>query len=78
MAGSSNDFFHRMTKEAMEELAGGDKGWREVESNVLILACFGMLYNHLASKISRPLWFFAGSVLAGVVWFIIGKVIGLD
>jgi len=72
-----NDFFHRMTREAMEELAGGKKGWREVESNTLLLACFGMLYNHLGTRIVRPLWFFAGAVTAGVVWFIVSRILGI-
>ena len=72
-----NDFFRRMTREAMEELAGGDRGWREVQPNVLVLACFGMLYNHLGTRIVRPLWFFAGTVATGLVWFIISKVLGI-
>lgn len=77
MDGSANDLFHRMTREAIEELAGGKKGWREVDSNTLTLACFGMLYNHLATRIVRPLWFFAGSVATGVLWYVVSKVIGL-
>ena len=72
-----NDFFHRMTREAMEELASGDRGWREVEPNTLILACFGMLTNHLTSRIVKPLWFFAGGVVTGVVWFIVSKILNI-
>ena len=72
-----NDFFSRMTKEAMEELASGRKSWREVESNILLLACFGMLYNHLGSKLVKPLWFAACTVAAGLVWMIISKVLGI-
>jgi len=74
---TTNDFFHRMMKEAMEDLAHGETGWREVNSNILTLACFGMLYNHLTGKITKPLWFFAGAVAAGVIWFVVSKVIGL-
>jgi len=73
----SNDFFNRMTREAMEELAGGEKGWREVESNTLLLACFGMLYNHLGSRIVRPLWFAACTVAAGLIWLVVSKVLGI-
>jgi len=75
---NSNDFFQRMTKEAMEELASGEKGWREANPNILTLACFGMLYNHLASKLSKPLWFFSGCIAAGVVWFIVSKILGIE
>lgn len=74
---SSNNFFQRMTKEAMNDLASGEKGWRETDSNTLVLACFGMLYNHLTRKLARPLWFFAGTVAAGVIWLIISKVLGI-
>lgn len=68
---NGNDFFTRMCKEATEDLAGGEKGWREAPTNTLLLACFGMLANHLTHKITKPLWFFAGSVLAGVTTYII-------
>ena len=71
-----NDFFNRMTKEAMDELASGNQGWREAETNTLILACFGVLTNHLAHMLVKPLWFFACTVAAGVIWFIVGGIIG--
>jgi len=72
-----NDFFQKMAKEAMEELAGGERGWKEVDSNTLTLACCGMLYNHLISRIVKPLWLFATSVAAGVIWLIISRIFGI-
>ncbi len=66
-----DDFFRRMYKEAIDELASGAKGWKSTDTNTLFLACFGMLYNHLTSSLARPLWFFAGSVAAGIVAAII-------
>ncbi|GAH59948.1 unnamed protein product, partial [marine sediment metagenome] len=57
-----NSIFERMLKEAQDELASGEKTWREMETNTLLLACFGMLYNslmHKVARLSRPLWFFA-------------------
>ena len=71
-----NGIFERMIKEAMEELASGEKGWREVTTNTLFLACFGMLSNHLTHKLVRPIWFFASAVATGVVAFIIKSVLG--
>lgn len=71
-----NDFFARMCKEATEELASGEKGWKDADTNTLLLACFGMLYNHLASRIVKPLWFFAGSVFAGIVTYVIISILG--
>ena len=65
--GHGNDFFMQMCKEAQEEIASGKKGWREADSNTLLLACFGMLSNHLAHSVTKPLWFFAGSVFCGLV-----------
>jgi len=73
---NGSDFFQKMTKEAIEELASGEKGWRETDANTLLLACFGMLTNHLAHKVMRPLWFFSGSVFAGVVAYIIMSLLG--
>jgi len=70
--GHGNDFFTRMCKEAQDEIASGEKGWKEANSNTLLLACFGMLSNHLAHSITRPLWFFASTIFAGLVgWGII-------
>jgi len=74
--GQGNDFFMRMCREAMEEVAKGDKTWREIETNTLLLACVGTVMNHLTHKITRPLWFFAGSVFAAMVAWIISLVVG--
>ena len=71
-----NDFFKRMCKEAQEDLASGRKGWREADNNTLLLACFGMLSNHLAHSVTKPLWFFAGSMFCGVVGYLITRVLG--
>jgi len=72
-----NGFFAKMCNEAMEELTSGKKTWREVETNVLILACYGVANNHLMHKIVRPLWFFASSVFVGVIVYIVINVLGL-
>ena len=73
--GGHNDFFARMCREATEELASGKTGWREADTNTLVLACFGMLMNHLGTRIVKPLWFFAGSVFAGVVGHLVSQVL---
>ena len=70
-----NDFFNRMCKEAQDEIAGGDKGWKEADTNTLLLACFGMLTNHLTHNLARPLWFFASSVFVGVIGYLINTVL---
>jgi len=72
---NTNDFFSRMCKEAQDEIASGDKGWKEADTNTLLLACFGWLDNHLTHKLTKPLWFFASSVFAGVVAFIISQLL---
>ena len=76
MTHSNNDFFSKMCKEAMEELAHGDKTWREIETNTLFLACVGMVMNHMTHKITRPLWFMAATVFTGVVGYLIMRVLG--
>lgn len=72
-----NDFFMRMTREAQDELASGKKSWKEIDTNTLILACFGMLSSHLTSKLSKPLWFFASCACAGVVGYVVKQVLGI-
>jgi len=72
---NGEDFFLRMCKEAQEELASGQKGWKEVDTNTLFLACFGMLYNHLTHRFLRPMWFFATSVFMAVVGYLISLAI---
>jgi len=76
MGHGSNDFFKKMCTEAMEELASGEKTWREIETNTLFLACVGMVMNHWAHTIVRPLWFFAGSVFCGVVGWLVSIALG--
>ena len=66
-----NDFFFKMCREAGDELAKGNKSWKEIDSNTLLLACFGMLINHLSHKLSSPLWFFATSVFAGIIGYLV-------
>ncbi len=71
----ANDFFGRMCKEAQDEIASGEKGWKEADTNTLLLACFGLLTNHLTHKLARPLWWFAGSVVAGVITYIVSAIL---
>lgn len=73
---NTNDLFLHMCKEAQDELASGKKSWKTIETNTLILACFGMLTNHLTHKLSRPLWFFAGSVASATIAYIVRSFIG--
>ena len=67
---ANNDFFDRMCKDAAEELASGEKGWKDMDHNTLMMACFHLLTNHLTHKLSRPLWFFASAVSIGVLTLI--------
>jgi len=71
----SNGFFNRMVKEAMDELASGEQGWKDCDTNTLFLAAFGMLYNEMMHNIARPLWFFSSAVAVGVIGYIISLVL---
>ena len=66
-----NDFFARMCQEAQDEIASGEKGWKEADTNTLLLACFGLLTNHLTHNLARPLWWAAGMISAGVFTWIV-------
>ena len=68
---NGDDFFIRMCHEAQEELAQGKKSWRDIDTNTLILACFGFLTNHLTHRLARPLWFFAGAIASGILSYIV-------
>lgn len=67
----SNGIFDRMMEEAMDKVACGDKGWKDVPTNTLLLACFCHLNKNITRSVSRPIWFFAGAVGCGVVWLLI-------
>ena len=69
------DFFQKMCDNAIEEMASG-KGWENAPPNVVILACFGMLTNHLSHKLTRPIWFLASSAAAGTITLIITSIFG--
>ncbi|KKL53714.1 hypothetical protein LCGC14_2272660 [marine sediment metagenome] len=75
MAG--NGFFDEMGKEATEILTSGKAGtsWREVSPNILIMACFHMLTNHLAHAFLRPMWWFVGAIATGVVGYIVSIIL---
>ncbi|GAI72883.1 unnamed protein product [marine sediment metagenome] len=76
MSHNNDDFLMRMCREAADELAHGNKTWREIETNTLFLACVGMVMNHMTTKIARPLWFFAGSVFCALVGWGISVLLG--
>ena len=78
MTSSNNDFFQRMCRDAAEELASGRQGWHAMETNTLLMACFHLLTNHLTHAITKPLWFFAGSVASGVIFYIVQAVLGFE
>lgn len=66
-----NDFFDKMTKEAMEELASGEKSWKEIDTNTLLLACIGMVYNSLMHKLAYPLkWVAAVAGVAAITYLV--------
>lgn len=71
----NDDFFTRMCREARDELASGEKSWKEIETNTLFLACFGMLYNSLMHKITKPLRWIALSAVAAVITYIVSSIL---
>ena len=73
---AENGLFRKMCQEAIEEISSGEKGWKEVETNTLLMACFGMLTNHLMHNITRPLWFFASAVFVGVIGYLTNLILG--
>lgn len=76
MNSSDTDLFQRMCTEATNELAKGGKSWKEIDTNTLFLACFGMLSNHLTHKIANPLWFAASSICAAVIGYLVKTFLG--
>jgi uncharacterized membrane protein YoaK (UPF0700 family) len=66
--------FERMCKEAAEEVAAGKQGWRQMNANVLFMACFHLLTNHLSHKImelKKPLWWAASTIGAAALLAVI-------
>ena len=71
-----NGFFNGICRKAAEELVDGGEGWRELPPNVVILAGFHLLTNHLTHNLARPLWFFASSVVIGIISYIVFTILG--
>ena len=72
---NGNDFFQKMCKEALDEMASGSHGtWRDMPSNILFLACFGMLFNHLYHRMIRPLQIVAGCAVTASLGYIISLI----
>lgn len=71
----NNDFFTKMYKEAIKELASGEKSWKEIETNTLFLACFGLLYNSLMHKLAYPLRWLAGCAIAAVITYVVSVIL---
>lgn len=73
---NNNDYiFTKMTKEAMEELAHGNKGWKDIDTNTLFLACIGMVYNSLMHKLARPLWWAAGAIGVAAITYLVTSIL---
>lgn len=72
----ANGMFEKMCKEAADELASGNMGWKEMETNTLLMACFHLLTNHLTHSLTRPLWFFSATVASGVTFYIVRALLG--
>ena len=66
-----NGMFAQMCKEAVDELADGKHGWREANPNIMLLACFHLLTNHLSHKLATPLWWAASSIMGAALIFVI-------
>lgn len=74
----SDGLLDSWAKDAMDDL--GEKGWRDIDPNSMSLIIYAVQRNRenkLVKKITRPVWWLLGVVGAGVVWFIISKVMGL-
>ena len=70
-----NGLWNNMGKQAINKLSEGN--WETVSPNVLIMACFHLLTNHLAHKFLRPMWAFVGVVAAGVLWWAVSGLLGI-
>ncbi len=73
----NDDFFASICRDAKHELASGKETWRTINTNTLLLACFGMLSDNLSSKLAKPLWVFASSVAIGLAIYITKQVFHL-
>lgn len=69
-------FFKKMCREAAEEVANGKAGWREMPTNVVVMACMGMLWNSIVHNISRPMWFFSSAIFVAVLGYLVHLFLG--
>lgn len=74
----SNGFFDTMMEQAMREVASGKDGWQTCDTNTLMLACFGHLSKSIVQSVTKPMWFFASTLAAGIIWLLISDIFNLD
>lgn len=73
-----NGIIDKWADEAVGDL--GAKGWRDVESNCMMLIIYAAQKSdnkRQARRITKPFWWLLGVAVPGVIWYIISGVIGL-
>jgi len=78
MSDPVNGLFERMVEDATEKVA--KKGWEKATQKEITLAAFGMINRQIKSKmtgVTRPFWWMASIIAAGVLWYIISGALGL-
>jgi len=79
MPDTGNNIFQHMVDEAITEVS--TKGWREAPQNAVTLAAFGMMAHSVEAKVDRlvkPAWLIGSSVFGGMLWFVIGGIMGVS
>jgi len=74
----SDGLIDRWADEAIQDL--GDKGWREIGPNAMMLIIYAAQRNRdkkLVSKITKPFWWLLGTIGTGVIWIIMSSFLGL-
>lgn len=69
-----NGFMDEMMHSAMQEIARGDKGWKEFDPNTLTLAMCCYLKNVISEALVKPLYWLSGVMAAGILWSVVSDV----
>jgi len=68
----------RWADQAVDDL--GDKGWKEVDTNSLLLVVYAVQKaegRKNVSRVTKPFWWLLAVVAPGVIWYIVSGKLGL-
>jgi hypothetical protein len=76
----TDGYLDRIAEEAVEDLAKGNRTWREISPNAMMLVVYAAQKarnEKFYRKVAAPFWFVGSIAAAGVIWWAICGIFGI-